>query len=391
MSSKKVISINPDFFSMSGGKQKKSGNNGKTSKNKTMKKQNIMKQKLKQMSLKPSKMKKDLLRRIKEHQKQQGSGSISKNDSSEKPKGSLSFSGALSSLENIVAQQKKDAKKKQMQQRKPLVNTSSAVPKPPVINAESITNIGAPTGVHSNGTHPDPRSTIMTPVNVSHAHISTLPKMSLKPDPPYGCLKGGKKKTYRQYYGKHHNKTLKRGISSVHSEKQAKEVVPLVISHKNGESDLDQREKNSNESNIDITNNDIIKSEPIVLERQKKLDDYRKKLVQRRRLNKGVSYKKKYKVHRYRKTYKLGKQGGNINVLIKNNKTQKKIKRAIQTIEQTPLIEVKKYLKERQMLKTGSSAPEYVLRSIYKDAMLSGDIKNVSDDVLMHNYFTDQS
>lgn len=64
MSSKKVISINPEFFTLSSKKPKKDkGSNNKTQK------RNRTKQKAKQLSLKPNKIKKDLLKKIKEYQK----------------------------------------------------------------------------------------------------------------------------------------------------------------------------------------------------------------------------------------------------------------------------------------------------------------------------------
>ena len=72
-------------------------------------------------------------------------------------------------------------------------------------------------------------------------NVSQNPNTSIiKPDPPYGCLKGGKKKTYRQYYGKQrHNKTLKHSSG----QNNHKEVVPLVISSTIDDNEPKQRER----------------------------------------------------------------------------------------------------------------------------------------------------
>ena len=119
------------------------------------------------------------------------------------------------------------------------------------------------------------------------------------------------------------------------------------------------------------------------------LQEYKIKHLKKTHIQ-NKKYKKKYKVHTYRKTYKLGKKGGKINVLIRNNVTRKKVKHAVKEMQKTPLLEVKRYLKQRNMIKTGSSAPEYVLREMYMNSMLAGEIHNSNGDVLIHNYFSEE-
>ena len=149
------------------------------------------------------------------------------------------------------------------------------------------------------------------------------------PDKPYGCLKGGSKPTFRQY----HNKTFKK-----------KSILP---------------------------NN----KKPI-LERQNTLNDLKK------------SYKKIKQTKRKTKKsiYNLGRTGRKISVLIKNNSTRRKIKREYGLLKQKSLNDIKKHLYEKNLIKIGSTAPNDVLRTIYEQSILAGDVTNTSGDIQIHNF-----
>lgn len=147
-------------------------------------------------------------------------------------------------------------------------------------------------------------------------------KLTIKKPPPYSNLKGGSKPTYREW-----NKTYKTHTS-----------LPRLIINE----------------------------------------------------NKNIKTYKPYKKVITRKTktikYNLGKKGKNINVLIKNNNTRKKIKQEIISLRKKPILEVKEYLHDKNLIKMGSIAPNDVLREIYEQSILSGDLVNENKQILIHNF-----
>ncbi|MDC1321583.1 hypothetical protein N8261_06445, partial [Flavobacteriaceae bacterium] len=100
------------------------------------------------------------------------------------------------------------------------------------------------------------------------------------------------------------------------------------------------------------------------------------------------SYKKiKQKSVKTKKyTYNLGKKNNNISILIKNNKTRRNVKKEHGLLKQKPLQEIKKYLYERNLLKIGSTAPNDVLRTLYEQSILAGDVNNVNNSITLHNF-----
>ena len=86
--------------------------------------------------------------------------------------------------------------------------------------------------------------------------------------------------------------------------------------------------------------------------------------------------------------YKLGKnkEKRQIGVLIKNRDTQKRIKREIEKLKQEDIQTIKNYLREKGLIKLGSQAPNTILRKMYEDSILSGEINNNNSNNLVYNY-----
>ena len=90
--------------------------------------------------------------------------------------------------------------------------------------------------------------------------------------------------------------------------------------------------------------------------------------------------------------YKLGKKNDrrHIGLLIKNRETQKKIKQEVSQLKHKDIQSIKNYLREKNIIKLGSQAPNDVLRKLYEDSILSGEITNVNNNNLVYNYLNDQ-
>ena len=202
------------------------------------------------------------------------------------------------------------------------------------------------------------------------------------PDPPYGCLKNGKKPTYSQY-----RKTLKVN----HNDSPIK-IRAKISSDKNIISDIPNINNTVlDTSEVTISPKTVIsapttKKDSNIIERQTKLEKLKKRFKNKsreKRKNKQlVKRNKTIKIHRLGK--KKGK--GTVGILIKSHKTRKKIKNEINSLKQKSLTEIKLYLKKHNIIKNGSSAPEPILRKLYEDAYTSGDIYNSNSGMLIYNY-----
>ena len=299
-------------------------------------------------------MKKKLLQQVKKHHNKTLKNEFSKdknnkNNYSTNSQEINSFDESLSYLDNILKKQKQKKREKENQQKlereknqqNQLQNEmQTQLPKQEIILPKKPTS-------SISLYHPKERIGGSFPV-------------TLKKAPPYGILKNGKKPTYRQYNQTLKNQTLK----TFHGTE--KKLQPLQI-----------------ENNVNHIS-------PYVKERKDKLKSYIKNYSLH---NKPKKNKKKITIRekRIKTTRKLGKKNNKVGILVKGDKTRKKIKRELDILKQVSLPVVKKYLKKRDLIKSGTNAPEYVLRQIYEDSILSGDIYNKNSDVLIHNYFNEKN
>jgi len=94
---------------------------------------------------------------------------------------------------------------------------------------------------------------------------------------------------------------------------------------------------------------------------------------------------KKTKITRTLK-YNLGKNNNKVSLLLKNNKTKKLIKNEIFKVKNSPINEIKFELKKKNLIKNGSDAPNDILRKIYEDSLMAGDIINTNGSNRIYNY-----
>jgi hypothetical protein len=209
---------------------------------------------------------------------------------------------------------------------------------------------------------------------------TTFSPIKLSDDTPYGCLKDGKKPTFRMY-----NKTIKNNTrfsvdnesnqDSTYSERQTK-LKELKNRHNKKVSTISQNGNAENENENVENENDNSESDS---NENRNSHSLRKTKI-RRRLRKTIT-----------KKFKLGKQAGNVvGVWIKNNDTRKNIQKEQGLLKSKQLGEVKKYLVEKNLIKIGSTAPPGVIRNIYEASMLSGEVENIGKGVGLHNFLEDK-
>jgi hypothetical protein len=167
--------------------------------------------------------------------------------------------------------------------------------------------------------------------------------IKLNDDVPYGAMKGGTKPSYRQFY----NKTLKKNSFDNNN----------IYNYNN---------ENKNTNHLKKTSHNKVK----------KYKPQPRKLKQVRR---KTTIKK----------YKLGKHGNKISILIKNNKTRKIIQNAQRELKNVPIYDVKNALIKNNLLKLGSTAPSNILRKIYEECNMTGEVVNTNGDVFIHNYINE--
>lgn len=389
--SNKTISINPSLFSVG---------SSKTKKNREKKtKPNVI------PLISPSVLKNKLLKRIKEH-KQKETRNLENNkrilnkkedipiksnneilDYTDEFTDSINYLQTLSKQKYIDEEKKNSEFLKQKQkeelERKTIRNYHS-------IGGQSITqtpmiNIDLP-------------EELIQPV-ISPNIVGTEPfKINVKDDVPYGVLKGGTKPSYREWSRTQRNNVVTNPNASLiiqggnlSSEKSARE---------NRLNMLKQKIKNKTEETSKdplITQNLIKKpveqiqpistpistsiSKPILtssLEEKTNEEQSVEKLIATKHITKKT-IKRKYTLGRS----KIKKTVG---VLIKDRGTRKQVLSAQKDLKRKNINDIKIYLREHNLIKTGSNAPNDVLRKLYESAMLSGEITNSNADILLHNF-----
>ena len=324
---KKTISINPDLFSMS--KKKK------TKKTKKIKPKPL---------IKPNVMQKELLKRIKKHQE------ISeKEEKADEVISGSEFDKHLDYLKKLREDKKnkKKLKKKNKQinkntRKNSVIDIKTPVasvlpPPPPVIPLPpppSVIPLPPPPPVIPLPP-PPPVIPLPPPPPVNLEPPIDNNSFSLPEAPPYSCLKGSSIPTYREW-----KKNTRKNLSF--------KDVPI-----------------NNVENMEITDMKIPNID---------------------------NKKKKYKKKKYTKrTYKLGKsqEVSNIGVFIKSNNDRKMVQEEINKLKNVSIQEVKDYLRQHCLIKVGSNAPNDVLRKMYEDSLLSGEITNKTKGTLLHNYLNE--
>ena len=210
---------------------------------------------------------------------------------------------------------------------------------------------------------------ISTQQHIEQPIISNNIQIQQSHDPPYGCLKNGNKPTYSQY-----KKTLKRNRATFDEPKIKIFTEPENFDKSNN--NIDKPVTNESNENLEITN--PVLDRKMKLEKLKDKFNFNQKKPKKKLINRNKTIKKYY-LGKNKKTRTVG-------VLIKSGKTRKKIKREHDILKKRCLSDIKYYLRKHNLIKIGTSAPENVLRKIYENSNLSGEIYNKNVNTLLHNF-----
>ena len=190
---------------------------------------------------------------------------------------------------------------------------------------------------------PPPEATA-APLHIPTKLEDFLPSIFLKDEPPHGCLKNGRKPTFREWA----TKMLGGGS----------EPATTTPSSNNESTGLIGGSGSGSGSGGGEIHPDQVAGMRVKIRKTKK------------------------------KSYRIGKHDNVVGVLLKNKQTQRHIQNQHLTLKQKTIGEIRKYLYDHQLLKVGSNAPPDVLRRMYEDSIMTGDVKNTNNDVLLHNFMS---
>ena len=377
---KKTIQINPDLFKISSNKTKKNRGESKNSLVKPLISPNILKNKL--------------LKRIKEHKRKENDHSLEKpkvNESLNSNRYTDEFNDSIEYLQSLSKQKKiQDEKELYEKKREQLQNKT-------IKNTYSYEYTGVP---NVNIDLPDDLKESFISVNLKDPPIHINNNHLLKDDVPYGILKGGEKPTFREW-----NKTKRNlevtdpnsaiilGSSAVNEREKRLLLLKEKIKQKqltetkNNES-LDSLENRLMTENLihipsTINNNVSVPSITSVSEESKTVSTEEEPSQNKKRIFKKTIKRK----------YTLGKSKikKSVAILVKYRFTRKKIISAQKDLKKKPIHDVKKYLREHNLIKVGTNAPNDIIRKMYESAMLTGEVTNNNKDTLLHNFMKEDT
>jgi hypothetical protein len=416
----KTISINPSLFSIGSVKTKK--NREKTATPKPIK-----------PLINPNILKNKLLKRIKEHKQRETQGMDAKNtntNTNSKPDPEIyvktdnfsdEFSDSINYLQTLSKQKKINDEKtnyeKQKQKRR------EALERKTLKNHQSSGNLSSgnlSSGSLSSGRLSQQHINIDLPeelainMNMTHNQANMNPIVLNKytiDSIPYGVLKGGIKPTYRDWSKTQRNNMITNPNASlsiqgggVTKQKIERETRLQSLREKLKNKQAEENNKKLTEPIQSIQSIQPIQSiqsiqpiQPNITSEVQVKENFPTPQIEILNVkplensNEQIIATKKTTKRTIKRKYTLGKSKIKkaVGVLIKDRGTRKKIINAQKDLKKRPINDIKNYLREHNLIKVGSNAPNDVIRKLYESAMLAGEITNSNSETLLHNFSKD--
>jgi hypothetical protein len=421
MGTQKILQINPELFQFNGGKKslKKKERKTKPIQDKTQ-------------SLKSNKLKKELLKKVKDYQKNKETEVIKDEKSKEKnetmPSSNLfdskdfenndferEFNKSLTFLHELSKKNKDKNKKKTLKLSNTDINID--IPKDCLIYNSAkepsygcLKNGSKPTfrdlnktqKHNTNNTNTQKRLQLALENNTYYDHSEFHNKYqthindNVETNKPNIQLKIIENTSQETLNGDNlsNNEIITASYDYTNNYPTNKETLNVIDLNKNdlNKNDLNKNDVNKNDVKEEILTKEILTNEIITNKKDNLTNEtILNKEDSKEELPKEESYIPKLRRITRTYKYKLGKKkdSKHIGLLIKNRETQKKIKQEVSQLKQQPIQNVKNFLREKNLIKLGSQAPNDVLRKLYEDSVLAGEITNTNNNNLVHNYLND--
>ena len=403
----KQISINPDLFSI-----------GKTRK-KREKKQKPEKAPL----ISPNVLKNKLLKRIKEHKIKETEGldnnkkklpqanttSVSKPNLVDLSDYTDEFNDSINYLQTLSKQKKENDEKANVErnkqkikddlERRTVKNYQSLLSSPTLASNSNLphVNIELPEELKQQLIDVNTTQFVMNALNsqvTAQAPIVLSQPYKIDNGLPYGCLKNGVKPSYKEWNKTQRNMVVTNPNLSVVIDPNISSNISSNISER--ENRLQSLKNKIKEKQLVISNTNTINIEQgkqgnqVVFEENKSIEV--PKIANETINNPEIVEPYKQILKRtIRKKYTLGKTKNNrtVGILIKDRNTRKQVLTAQRELKKKSVNDIKTYLKDHNLIKVGSNAPNDVLRKMYEASMLAGEITNSNSDTLLHNLLKD--
>ena len=88
------------------------------------------------------------------------------------------------------------------------------------------------------------------------------------------------------------------------------------------------------------------------------------------------------------KTFRVGRHGGKLTVRTPSRAARERSTLRTEQLKNEVIASVKRALRDRGLLKYGSTAPDAILRQMYEDSHAVGDVRVASSEVRLHNYLS---